>query len=173
MPKKNSLKICAANWLLILALVLASYGCQRNSNEAVNSLADVDQQHLVQRGQIQFLTDSTIGRQLAKQQGRPCLLFFTAEWCTYCHQMEEAAFADEKIQSLAKNFVCVMVDADREPQLCQQLSISGYPTVQFLAADGRQLHRLVGRQPAPKLAAGMQAALERLAWLDGAGRNQR
>jgi len=92
---------------------------------------------------------------------------------TFCHQMEATAFVDPVIKKLAESFVCVLVDADREPAVCQHYSIEGYPTIQFLAADGRQLHRLVGRQSSPKLAAGMRAALERLAWLDNVGRNKR
>ena len=77
------------------------------------------------------------------------------------------------IGKLAEQFVCVLVDADREPVFCRQYSIRGYPTVQFLAADGRRLHRLVGRQSSSKLAAGMQAALQRLAWLENTEQKRR
>ncbi len=165
-------------WLALL--LLAVVGCQPGpttpgNGVSGNVLQQVDPQLLVQRGQLQFVTDSKVGSQLAKQQGLPCLLFFTAEWCTFCHQMEATAFADPAIGKLAKNFVCVLVDADREPDFCQKYEIDGFPTVQFLAADGRRLHRLVGRQSAVDLTAGMQAALERMAWLDQrpAGRFQR
>ncbi len=152
--------------MLIALALLASSGCQPSTTKPITNLQQVDTQLLTEHGQILFIADSTIGQQLAKQQGKPCLLFFTAEWCTYCHQMEEAAFADHTIGQLAKNFVCVLVDADREPALCRQYAINGFPTVQFLAPDGRKLHRLVGMQSTPQLATGMQAALERMAWLD-------
>ena len=155
---KSRKKTLPALCLMLLAIV----GCQPNA-----TTSNLNTQQIVQRGSIRFVTDSQAGRQFAKQQGRPCLLFFTAEWCTFCHQMEATTFADPAIGELAKDFVCVLVDADREPEVCRDFAIRGYPTVQFLAADGRQLQRLVGRQPTPKLAAGMQAALERVAWLDG------
>lgn len=160
--------------LCMLAVQLgATVGCQQSTSSPGDALATVDPQLLVTRGQIRFVADAQTGLQLAAQQRLPCLLFFTAEWCTFCHQMEETAFVDPAIGQLANNFICVRVDADREPQLCQQLGIRGYPTVQFVAADGRKLHQLVGRQSTPQLAAGMQAALERLAWLDDAAGKRR
>ncbi len=162
-----------ANHLLIVLALLASSGCQPSTTNPVTSLQQVDPKLLVEHGQLRFVADSTIGQQLAKQLGKPCLLFFTAEWCTFCHQMEATAFADPTIGELAKQFVCVLVDADREPGVCRDFAIDGYPTVQFLAADGRRLHRLVGRQSTPQLATGMQAALERLAWLENAGQTRR
>ncbi len=150
-------------WLAIV--LLAAIGCQPAVPSPVNALQQIDPQKIVGRGQIRFVTDSSLGCQLAKQQGMPCLLFFTAEWCTFCHQMEETAFADPEIGKLAKSFVCVLVDADREPKFCEEYGIEGFPTVQFLAADGRRLRRLVGRQSTPDLKSGMLAALERMAWL--------
>jgi len=148
--------------------MLANTGCQPSDTKSGAALAQVGSSVLVQRGLIHFIADSTRGRQLAKQQGLPCLLFFTAEWCTYCRQMETTTFADPTISKLAQRFVCVLVDADREPEVCRQFAIDGYPTVQFLTNNGRSLHRLVGRQPPREFAAGMQAALERFAWLEHA-----
>lgn len=163
-PESQARRVATQFVVLILPL-LAVAGCQQAATTPSEALQSVDPALLVQRGQLRFVADAATGRQLANQQGLPCLLFFTAEWCTFCHQMEETAFSDPAIARLADNFVCVLVDADREPGLCQEFNISGYPTVQFLSADGRKLHRLVGKQSTHGLSVGMQAALERLAWL--------
>ena len=154
--------------LLLLLLLLAGCGRQPSNGNSIDALQQVNPDLLVERGQLRFIANANTGRQLAKSQGLPCLLFFTAEWCTFCHEMEMTAFADPAVSQLAKNFVCVLVDADREPEICQHFAIRGYPTVQFLATDGRRLHQLVGRQSTSNLIAGMQAALERLAWLESA-----
>lgn len=155
-----------ARTLALLFSVIALVGCQDNVTQRDTGLSTVDPQWIVDRGGVQFVADSVVGLELAARQKRPCLLFFTAEWCTYCHQMEETAFVDPKIKQLAEQFVCVLVDADREPTVCREYAVRGYPTVQFLAADGRKLHSLMGRQSTSQLASGMQAALERLAWLE-------
>ena len=121
------------------------------------------------RGQILFVSDFSEGRRLADAQGMPCLVFFTAEWCTYCHQMEELAFGDPHVAELAGNFICIVVDADRYPKLCRDFAVTGFPTIQFVSSNGSMLHRLVGRQSAVDLAQGMRAALKRYAWLRDAG----
>ena len=168
---------------LIGLLLLASFGCQpsRSDPSEVNSTQEknvagqcqVDPTLLLRRGPIQFIAHSAAGQQLAKQKNLPCLLFFTAEWCNFCQQMKATAFSDDSVDQLAQHFVCVLVDADREAEICRQYSIDGFPTVQFLAADGRRLHRLVGRQSSSALAAGMQAALLRLAWIENTERQRR
>lgn len=167
---RQSPVIRRCRWQVLLVLpLLALAGCQQSSSTPAGALGSVDAQQLVERGGLTFVADSTVGLQLAKAGNRPCLLFFTAEWCTFCHQMEETAFVDAAIKELSQEFVCVLVDADREPDICRHFAVRGYPTIQFLAADGRRLHQLVGRQSTPQLATGMRAALERMAWLERDG----
>jgi thiol:disulfide interchange protein len=151
----------------VLLAVLES-GCGLLTNEPVpQSLSEVPS-HLIQRhGNLHFVLDPDVGCQVAAKQKLPCLLFFTADWCTYCHQMEDTAFRDSAVCALAEGFVCILIDADREPHICEFYGVAGFPTVQFIAADGRALHKLVGRQSATELATGMRAASKRFAWLTG------
>jgi thiol:disulfide interchange protein len=152
---------------LVLLAALGS-GCGLMSDEPVPlSLREVPSSLIERHGSLHFVVDPNVGCQIASKQGLPCLLFFTAEWCTYCHQMEDTAFRDGEVAALAEGFVCILVDADRYPQLCSQYGVSGFPAVQFIAADGRALHRLTGRQSAMELATGMRAASKRFAWLTG------
>ena len=153
---------------LLSVILVLSLGCnQRPSTKLPKPLEGIAPELVARLGGLHFVQDVTTGYQLAEKQDLPCLLFFTADWCTYCHQMEETAFRDPIIKNLAEEFVCIKVDADRYPSLCQQLEVTGFPTIQFLAADGRTLHRLVGRQSAESLATGMRAASQRFAWLNG------
>ena len=153
---------------LLALILLGPTGCNQDGlSEFPTSLDDVSPHVVKQLGGLHFVNDPSMGYQLASQQGLPCLMFFTANWCTYCHDMEETAFRDPTVETLAEGFVCIMVDADREPGLCQKFAVSGFPTIQFIAADGRILHRLVGRQTASSLATGMRAASQRFAWLNG------
>jgi len=150
------------------AALLAVLGCgQRGSRDVPDALRAVAPAMVESHGNLHFVLSPAIGFQVAARQGLPCLLFFTAEWCTYCHQMESAAFNDEAVSALADGFVCILIDADREPELCRNQGVSGFPTIQFLSPDGRILHRLVGRQTAAQLAMGMRAASKRYAWLTG------
>lgn len=153
----------------MLAVVLAvTLGCnQKTPGDFPHSLQGVSPQQVEKLGELYFFRDVADGYEQASQRGLPCLLFFTADWCTYCHQMEETAFRDPTIKSLAEQFVCIKVDAERYSKVCAEFEVTGFPTIQFLAPDGRDLHRLVGRQSAGSLATGMRAATQRFAWLNG------
>jgi thiol:disulfide interchange protein len=152
---------------LFALLASACLGCGHSNREQHrDTLANVDSRYIEQHGQIRFVNNVEVGCNVAAEHGMPCLFFFTAEWCTYCHRMAETAFADKRVGQLGVNFVCVIVDADRERELCSYFSVTGFPTVEFVSPHGQSLHRLVGQQSPADLAAGMQAALGRYAWLD-------
>ncbi len=117
----------------------------------------------VSRGKIPFVEGYGQGYEQAAREGKPMLLFFTASWCEYCHQMAEEAFVQEQVVSLSERFVCVLIDADREPDVCRQFQVRGYPTVQFLSPWGAPLNRVVGKKPGHQLVVEMHAALQALA----------
>lgn len=110
-------------------------------------------------GEIDFVYGFDEGLARATAEGKPLLVFFTATWCTYCHQMEAQAFQQSAVIELARRFVCASVDADEEAAVCRQFRVRGFPTVQFLSPRGVPLNRLVGKQPAQRLLQEMQAAL--------------
>ncbi|HUY89843.1 MAG TPA: protein disulfide isomerase family protein [Pirellulales bacterium] len=134
----------------------------------VESSPDVPAGASVNRGGLQFVNGYHRGFELARDQHKPMLVFFTAEWCTYCHQMEAEAFTEEPVVKLAKQFVCILVDADCEPNVCHDFRVKGYPTIQFLSPRGVPLNRVTGKQPARKLVIQMQAALQAVARRNGA-----
>jgi thiol-disulfide isomerase/thioredoxin len=125
------------------------------------------------RGRLQFVDGYRAGVEAAAAQRKPMLLFFTASWCSYCHQLAADAFTDESVVRLSEQFVCVLVDADREPEVCQQFQVSGYPTIQFVSSRGQLLNRVVGKRPGHVLVRQMHAALQGLASVDAGGTTTR
>lgn len=124
------------------------------------------------RGQLRFIEGYRGGAKVAAAQRKPMLLFFTASWCGYCHQLAADAFTDASVVSLSEQFVCVLVDADREPEVCQEFQITGYPTIQFVSSRGQPLNRMVGKRPGQELVRQMHAALQGLARADAVGTAQ-
>lgn len=112
---------------------------------------------------IVFVEGYANGCQLAIRQQKPMLIFFTARWCKYCHQMANDAFLQDAVVNLSQRFVCVLVDADAEPVACREFEVRSFPTIQFVTARGVRLNRVIGKQPAHQLVAQMQAALSALA----------
>ncbi len=117
----------------------------------------------VARGRLRFVEGYERGYNEARRQNKPLLLFFTAEWCRYCHQMAEEALANEQVVSLSERFVCVLIDADAAPQVCRQFHVSRFPTIQFVSPQGAVLNRLEGKRPGHQVTMAMQAALQTLA----------
>lgn len=115
-------------------------------------------------GRVVFVRGVETGLPLAKELDAPALLFFTASWCSFCHQMESTTFAADGPRSLSKRFVCILVDADEAVDVCRRYQVEYFPTIVFLSASGSPLERLVGRQSAAELLRAMHLALDRLAW---------
>lgn len=133
---------------------------------SVTPMTALDASKVTQRGAITFVKGWELGRRVAAERQQPALVFFTAHWCTYCKKMEGTTFTDPAVAKLATQFVCVLVDADEEPELCQRLQVAGYPTLEIISPAGTSLGRLTGWQGAPALAHSLQAALQRYAVLE-------
>jgi thioredoxin-related protein len=115
------------------------------------------------RGRIAFVDGFERGYQMAREQQKPMFIFFTAGWCKFCHQMANETFVQEAVVQLSTGFVCVLIDADAEPDVCRQFDVRSFPTVQFVSSRGVRLNRVTGKQPAHQLIAQMQAALQAIA----------
>lgn len=166
---------------LLATLVIAATGCEirdqadesesaGNLGNAAAALSNRDQGGPA--GQITFIEGFERGMQVARDQQRPLLLYFTAQWCKYCHQMEREAFVQQAVIDRSRDFVCVLIDADAEPAACRQFEVRGFPTIQFVSARGLRLNRVTGKQPAGQLLMQMRAALQAVARREPATRQR-
>ena len=83
------------------------------------------------------------GWRTAERENKPLLLFFTAQWCHYCHQMAGEAFTNPQVVSLSEKFVCVLVDADSCARGLPAFSRFGIPhgPICFAAGAGAEPDR--------------------------------
>jgi thiol-disulfide isomerase/thioredoxin len=165
---------------LLLAVLLA--GCEVGSETTSPGVATADTRQQagkpaaarptvdqrIARGNLHFVDGYRPGYEKALAEGKPMLVFFTAAWCHFCHQMADEAFRHPQVVGLSERFVCILVDADAEPDVCKQFRVQGYPTIQFLSPRGVPLNRIKGKQPGPQLMIAMQAALQNVARHDEA-----
>jgi thiol-disulfide isomerase/thioredoxin len=112
---------------------------------------------------MNFVHGYAEGYRQSQATGRPMLVFFTAEWCPYCHQMASEAFGQQSVVAMSQKFICVEIDADAEPDVCQQFRVQAFPIVQFVSIRGVPLNRLVGKKPGHEVMVAMQAALQSVA----------
>jgi len=93
---------------------------------------------------IEWRTRLDKAMDLARQDGKPVLLDFTASWCPACREMERQLWSRPDVVTLSDKFVCVKVDVDRSPELAQRYRTQALPTLIFSDPWGTEIARREG-----------------------------
>lgn len=93
----------------------------------------------------EFLYDYAEARRIAREEGRPLLVLFTNRDCPCCRYMLQHALHEPAAQEPLTQYVCVHVELETAPQLCQQFRVQSFPTLQFLTSDGVAVRRVTGQ----------------------------
>lgn len=88
--------------------------------------------------------DSALARARAAQ--RPVFLDFYADWCAPCRWMDRAVYPDPLLAEAAEGVAMIRVDIDTPAgaALARRFAVYQYPTLVFLAADGKETLRWPG-----------------------------
>lgn len=86
----------------------------------------------------------------AKETSKLVFLEVGANWCHWCHVMDDSTYSDRTIQAyLNENFVLTREDQDERPDLFSAYQSWGWPAIVIFNASGDELLKLKGYQ-APK-----------------------
>jgi thioredoxin-related protein len=120
-------------WVLLLALLTGG----------LNSAAAADR--------IDWHTYDA-GMSRSKFEKKKVFLYFYAEWCAYCRDMDLKTFKDPAvIGALNRNFIPIRVDSDREQAAAALFRVKGLPDSWFLADNGVVIGHRPGFIPADQL----------------------
>ena len=132
-------------------------GCSENSPAQILSAAkDIKQP-------VTFMSDHSAGLEIARQERKPILLFFSVPDNAGSQRMMNTTFCDDEIKRLAEWLVCIYVDGSQESTLCESLGISSFPTIILSNVDGLEVRRLVGKQTPDQLAVQIHVLLQVMA----------
>ncbi|WP_224368937.1 DUF255 domain-containing protein [Hyalangium versicolor] len=81
----------------------------------------------------------------AKREGRYLLIDGAAEWCHWCHVMDETTYRDPEVgRLLHERFVAIRVDVDARPDLEERWSEYGWPATILLSPDAEEVGKYRG-----------------------------
>ena len=108
----------------------------------------------------------------ARANGKPLLLFFTADWCPPCHSLESDVFASSHfVEQIEADFVPVkVIDRTREdgrntPEvegLVRSARVTGFPTLVVVRPEGTAAVRNVGYSSHVSTLTFLREAVQRL-----------
>jgi thiol:disulfide interchange protein DsbD len=120
-----------------------------NTSAALPGTAAHTSRHL-QFQRIKNIADLEQAMQASSAAGKPAMLDFYADWCTYCIKMEDDTFSDPAVQAALAGVTLLQADVtanDAEDlALLNHFNLFAPPAILFFDAAGRELDnaRLVG-----------------------------
>lgn len=95
--------------------------------------------------EIEWTTDVEKAFEQAQEEDKLVFVDVTAEWCGYCRMMDRDTFPDADVQeAIAKGFVPLKVDADKDPRAAQEFGTGSLPTFTILTASRSPLVQAPG-----------------------------
>lgn len=95
----------------------------------------------------------------AEKQDRPIMIDVYADWCGWCKRLDSDTYIHEDVVARAGEFVSLKLDADANRSIMSQYGIGGLPTILFIGADGKEIHRVIGYKPPAEFVRDMDTAL--------------
>jgi thiol-disulfide isomerase/thioredoxin len=91
----------------------------------------------------------------------PILLYFTADWCGFCKQMERTTLTDPAVRMQITMLAHVKVDLDQEEELAKQFGVEGIPAFLLVNERGEDISRTVGVTAPPAFLSWLEAGEKR------------
>lgn len=116
---------------------------------------------------ISWQPNMKAAHRISREQNKPMMIVFGAEWCGYCKKLERTTLENPQLSKYINNtFVSVHVDVDEEEKVAKILDVKSLPCTIILSPSADLLGRFEGyMQPTPmyqKLAAANKLHLDTL-----------
>jgi thiol:disulfide interchange protein DsbD len=134
-------------WLSALLVLLIVSGCYAGSEETAP-------------GKINWIHDLNEGLRLARENGKPAMLYFTADWCAPCVELKKYVFSDKRVAVASRRLVNVYIEVDQNYDALATYKVRGIPTIFFVSPAGEIISRYAGDRSAPALVKQMNAVAD-------------
>ena len=118
-------------WAAAAAVLLVVTGCHAGADDAAAN-------------RVSWVADLNEGLRLAKETGKPVMLYFSADWCAPCVELKKHVFSDRKVAEASRRLVNIYVDVDRNHDAVADYRVRGIPAIFFLNPGGEIVGRYLG-----------------------------
>ncbi len=134
--------------LVIAMAVLAITGCFGESDRS-------------SAGKIEWVFNYAEGLRIARESGKPAMLFFTADWCAPCVELKKHVFTDQRVTEASRRLVNIYIDGDKDRETLAAYNVRGIPAIFFLAPGGEPIGRFDRERTAERFSKEMKAVADR------------
>lgn len=132
---------------LLLVLLLVT-GCWAGSEDTPSA-------------KIGWVQDLSEGLRMAKETGKPAMLFFTADWCAPCLELKKYVFSDKRVVEVSSRLVNIYIDVDKNYDAIAVYKVRGIPAIFFLNPSGEIVERVSGDRSVARFVKQMTAVAEK------------
>lgn len=98
------------------------------------------------------------GMARSRFEKKKAFIYFYADWCGYCAEMDRKTFTDPEVVALLnRSFIPIRVDADRDKAAASLYRVRGLPHMIFLTEGGQEIGALPGYIPADQMKKALNA----------------
>lgn len=113
-------------------------------------------------GDIAWARNYEAGLAQARSERKPLLFSFHTPGCGWCKKMDAETYTDPQVLSLARRFVCIRLDSERDTSAVARYGVFEYPTLLIADPEGQTLARVSSYVPPERLASALQETLHTL-----------
>ena len=82
----------------------------------------------------------------AKNSKRLVFLYFHANWCGNCKEMERTTLSSPEVKAALKDYIVIMIDSDRETEVVKKYRVGVLPTYLVVNGDEKVMNKGYGKK---------------------------
>jgi thioredoxin-like negative regulator of GroEL len=149
--------------MVTLALALTLAAPASAASQPVEPIERTARGHRSGAGGVRWERHFQDALRKARAQHKPVMIDFWAEWCGWCHRLDQTTYVDPTVVKMTEDFVAVKIDTEDDPRgaaIAVRYDVTSLPTIAFVSPDGRPLLRVNGYQGPGQFPRTLEAARE-------------